>query len=192
MKITLENPSRMVLDDNNYTIYLWGVVCFMLGAWLVFLAIFGSLPLVVGLIGAILALLGIWMVLSNQTAMITLDKSTGRGSIALRGLMKSESRDMDLGDIKKLILERPVMAERHTGSHPFVEFVMDRGEAVSFKLTNVYAATAKPVPGPDKEEQFVQRIADFLGVPMEATGPRSTPETASDQKEKGGKMSKAR
>ncbi len=171
MKIALENPSRMVLTDNNYMTYFWGAMCFMLGAWLVLLAIGGSLPVVIGLVGAILALLGVWMVLSNQTAAIILDKSTGKGSIALHGMLGSESDDIDLARIRKLVLDRPVMAERHTGSHPVVEFVMDSGEAVHFKLTNVYAATAKPVAGPDKEEEFVQRIADFLGVPMEATGP---------------------
>ncbi len=93
----------MVMKDHNYTTFLAGAMFFIFGAVVAYFLL--SNLLAIGA-GALLALIGIRIIVSTVMVTIVLDKSTGRGNITLQGIMISGSRDIDLGKIKKLILRK--------------------------------------------------------------------------------------
>src|SRR5208283_5608487 len=202
MKLTLEGQSRMVLKDHNYSGYAGGAVSLIIGVGVAVL--FMSNLIAVG-VGVLFALIGIALIATTKMVTITLDKAAGKGAIELKGIIGSGSRDMDLSKIKKLTLSK-IMTSSGTGSRYsnqptgaiqfgatqygnrqysihyeyIVNFVMDTGESLPFKLANVSAGITDVIMSPDeKEMKFVKQIADFLGVPMECVAPPSLGQTLS-------------
>ena len=175
MKISIENPSRMVLLDHNYTAYVAGAGLFIVGGY--FGVSYLSTNMLAAGAGALFALIGIAIVATSKMLTITLDKTTGKGTIELKGIIGSGSRDLELGKIKKLTLNKIISSQtRNRGTHSeyFVNFVLDTGESLPFKLANVSAGMTGMIMSPDeKETRFVKQVADFLGVPMEFVAPPS-------------------
>ncbi len=191
MKITLENPSRMVLIDHNYMMYIFGAAFFLIGAY--FGYSYMSTSLMTAGAGGLFALIGIAIVATSKMLTITLDKATGKGTIALKGIIGGGSRDIELSKVKKLTLRKQTRttytSSRSSSGVSFgsgmssgmriefdytIGFVMDTGEELPFKLANISSGVNNVLISPDeKEMNFAKQIADFLGVQLEFVAPPS-------------------
>ena len=172
MKLTLENPSRMVLKDHSYTNYAWGGGFFVLGAGLGILTL-GVGNLVITGVAALFAVVGLGVVVSTKMLTVTLDKGTGKGTISLRGIIGGGSRDIELSNVRKLLLRKTTSSSKNGTIHTYnIGLVMDTNEELPFKLASKSAGLMDVINSPDeKEKKDAQQIADFLGVPMEFVSP---------------------
>ena len=177
MKITLENPSRMVLKDHNYQSFFFGFVFFCVGVAIAYF-LRGESLLVVG-VGAVFALAGFWVIASAKMVTVVLDKGSGTCTVKLLGLLGSGTRDVQLARVRKLNLKKFISTTNSSkGSSTTYEYVvslaMDGGEEISFKLANVSASITDVLKSPDeKQKDAAKRIADFIGVPFEFIPPPS-------------------
>ncbi len=176
MKITLESPSKMVLKDHNYGAYFLGAVFIILGVYSAFSL--SSNPIAGGFF-IVLGLAGIWMIASNKMLTVILDKDSDEGSVALLGLIGGKTNAFFLSRIRKLTLSEAMLSGNSRYLDYTVNFVMDSGEEVPFKLAyepvNIVAVSRSPegritstsTTSTEQEKKSAQQIADFLGVPME-------------------------
>ncbi len=115
MKITLENPSRMILKNYNLSGFLFGILFCLVGiaigflfpaaSWKARIVIF-NVNVLPALSGSIFALVGIAMLANTNIVSVTLDKSIGKGAFSLRGIIKREAKDIEFANIKELVLEK--------------------------------------------------------------------------------------
>jgi hypothetical protein len=181
MKIALESPSRMVLENHEYMTYFIGAFCIVIGVALAFF-LRNPLPIVFGMM---FVLVGIFVLVSTKVLTVTLDKATGKGNITSRGIIGSESKDVDLGKVRKITLNRTV-GRYSRGAiiyGYFVNFVLDSGESVPFKMANYPTGIINQIISPEeKRKESAKQIADFIGVPMEFVAP-SVSAVMSDMKQ---------
>ena len=176
------------MKDNNYTSFFGGIVLIIIGVGAAYLFIKQSL--IAAAICGIFVVVGIYMLATTKIVTIILDKATNRGTISLRGLMGSGTREMGLSKIKKVGLKKIVKVTHSskggskTSYEYIVSFVMDTGEELPFELATVSASITDVLTSPDeKQKNAAKQIADFLGVQMEFTGPPSIKETLTAIKE---------
>jgi hypothetical protein len=197
MKITLENPSRMVLLDHNYTAYIAGAGLFIIGGY--FGVSYLSTNMMTAGAGGLFALIGIAIVATSKMLTITLDKQSGKGAIALKGIIGGGSRDIELSKVRKLTLRKQTRttytSSRQSSGVSFgsgmssgmriefdytIGFVMDTNEELPFKLANISSGVNNVLISPDEREMnFAKQISDFLGVPLDFVAPSSMGQTIS-------------
>lgn len=181
MKISLENPSRMVLKDRNYSAYILGAIFFILGVYSVFSLLRNPIN-IGGWFFVLLGLVGLWLIASNKMTTVILDKETGKGSVAVLGLISGKMNEFDLSRIRKLTLSEAIGGATEHGNSYLdytVNLVMDSGEQMPFRLAyelkNIVKIDRSPegkitrtsTTSTEQEKKSAQQIADFLGVPME-------------------------
>lgn len=180
MKITLETPSRMILKDNNFSGFIFGLLFSIVGFVVAFLTAttYPSNAALGIIFGAMFTIVGIYIILTNKATMVILDKATGKGSITLKGIIGSQSRDILLKDVKRLILRKNYNRNSSrsgvtTGDYEFsLGFVLDTNEELQFKIGNTSSSIGDAITSPDdKQKRYCQQVADFLGVKMEYYAP---------------------
>ncbi len=184
MKITQESPSRMVLKDNNITGFIGGLVFMAVGIGLSLLSY--SESLIAAGVGVIFALAGLYIVLSTRIVTAVLDKGTGKGTFSFWGVVKRESRDIELARMKELVLAKNARSSSKGGTtyEYIITFALTSGEEIPLELGSVGAGIADVVMSPDeKKKAEANLIAGFLGVPMRFVGAPSVMEALSAIKE---------
>lgn len=170
MKITLENPFRMVLKDYNYTAFFLGLIV-LVGSIAQYMFLSKSL----GIVAVLLLtgpLIGLWMIGTFRTVIITLDKTLGKGNFSSRSIIGGQkSIDIYLNKIKKLILYK--ISQRgifDNYNYYMLAFVMDTDKWFSIKLAHVCNSIVNAIlPSNEKQKsiQQAQQVAGFLRVPLE-------------------------
>jgi hypothetical protein len=174
MKTTLESSSLMTLKDYNISHFLGGVLFFVVGF---FIAFFFDADgnLVVPAIGVIFALVGIWLLVSTKLVSISLDKAMNKAKFSLRSILKNESKEITLQQIKSLILEKEIRrSSKGKSRRQFsLRFVLDSGEEMPFEFGSV-AGTMDVLTSPEEKiRKQAQQVAEFLGVNLKEIGPPS-------------------
>jgi hypothetical protein len=183
MKITLERPSLMALKDYNISHFIGGILLIVVGVFIAFFLASGGL--VVLAIGGVSALIGLWLLVSTKLVSISLDKGMNRAKFSLRSILKNESREVALEDIKSLTLEKEIRrSSKGKKRRQFsLIFVLGNGEELPFEFGSL-AGTMDVLTSPEEKiRKQAQRVSEFLGVPLKQVGPPSTAETISAVKD---------
>ncbi|MFH2022925.1 MAG: hypothetical protein ABIJ10_01290 [Candidatus Micrarchaeota archaeon] len=101
MKITLENPDRMVLKDHNITEFLGGIVFLVVG---IVIAYFGMKNILLIGFGLLFAVIGAYLFVKTVIVKIVLDKTQNKCNVSIKGIMKHESKEVQLSDLNQVIL----------------------------------------------------------------------------------------
>jgi hypothetical protein len=166
MKIASEG-SRMVLKDNNISVFLMGLVFLIIGIGVI--VALGPVSLLLVAFGAVFALAGLYMLWTTKIVTIALDKGSGNGSVSLRGIVRKESREFPLRKVRLVKLKKSIRRSSKGGtSYEYtISFVLEGGEELPFELGTVSAGLTDVLVSPDeKKKEQAKTVADFLGVPM--------------------------
>ncbi|MBU0586736.1 DUF308 domain-containing protein [Candidatus Micrarchaeota archaeon] len=196
MKITNEG-SRLVLKDNNYIGFILGALMIVLGLFSIYSSLKSAGYLVdlkeVGIvIGALFTVLGLYSIISNKIVRVVFDKGSGRCFISFRKLIGEERKEFQLSRIKQIELRKILKSSGTRSRSMQYQFILviklDSKEEVPLEFGKVSASVMDVVKAPDDEKRAdSQMIADFLGMPLEVTGPPSVNEMLSTIKEAIGK-----
>ncbi len=182
MKITLESESLMTLKDHNITHFIGGLAFFVLGAGFAYV----SRAEIIGLgFGLLFAVIGLWILATTKLVNLSLDKGMGRAKFSLRSLLKNESRDVSIGEITSLVLEKQILRSRKGNpKRQFtLAFLLESGDRLEFELGTMSGGIDVLVSPDDKMRAEAQKVSDFIGVPLSLEGPPSLHETLSTLKE---------
>ena len=182
MKISTEDGSKMVLKDNQYRRFAAGIAFIVGGLAMTCLLWKHLLPLLVSLA---FAAAGGFVFFTTKRVNIELDRSTGKIKICLKGFKHTEQREMALGDIQKVVLRKLVQTSFSSSSRgrssakTYYQFrlvlVTNQNEELPFDFGRVSAGLANLITSPDsKKREEAQRIANFIGAPLEASLPSAT------------------
>jgi hypothetical protein len=182
MKISVENNSKMVLEDNKLKRFATAILLFVGGLMIAVLFRKNLLPLAVGLA---FAAVGVFLFLSTKRVRIELDKSIGKITILLKGFKQAEERGMAFGDIQKIVLRKLIQTslvsnQRGRGqSTTYYQFLLilvtNRNEELPFDFGKVNAGLASMIFSPDSRKQTeAQQIASFIGTPLEIALPSAS------------------
>lgn len=165
MKITQEEPGRMVLKDYNISQFIGGFVFAAIGIGLILF--FGSpTKIETYLFGAIFALTGIYMVLTTKIINISLEK-IGKCRFSIWKLIGGESTECSANEIKELRLEKMYNISSH-GKVTYVytlNFVLENGRELRFEFGTVSPSIMDVLNSPHaKIRAEAKQIADFLGA----------------------------
>lgn len=174
MKIIKEGQGLMVLKDNNYSHYLGGLVFFAVGLLVVFAAN-GNL-MAVG-IGALFAIIGVYIFISNKAIEARIDKISSKFSVSMSSLLKGrEYKEFSLGQVKELVL-RCFIDRGSKGSSYYqfaLDFKIDTGEVISLEFGRVGAGLMDAFSNPrEKKRMEAKQVAVFLGLPLKEESPLS-------------------
>ncbi len=184
MKITQESTSRMVLKDNNISVFIAGLAFFAIGVAISVLLY--SESLIAAGVGVIFALAGLYIVLTTRVVTAVLDKAAGKGTFSFQGIARRESREMELSKMKELVLTKTVRTSSKGGTsyEYIITFSFTGGEEIPLELGSTGGGITDVVMSPDERKQKdAKLIADFLGVPMRFVAPPSVMEALNAMKE---------
>jgi hypothetical protein len=183
MKITLENNSRMVLKDHNYTSFVVGIVFFLAGLGVS--AIFSNGNLLIVGFGLIFALVGLYAFVSAKIVTITLDKAAAKANFSFQSVINRQNRDVEIGKIKEIILQKTISNSGKSTSYVFIlKFGLEGGEEIPVEFATLSASIVDVVTSPDeKVKKDAKQITDFLGVNFRYEGPPSVADLMSAVKD---------
>jgi len=180
MKITIENASVMKLRDNNFTGFIMGAVLFLVGAAILVFLPKDILPMAVG---AVFALLGLYLFFTTKIVNVVLDKGSGKFSLSLRGILGGGAREMELSRITGLILQKSISTSRSSKGNSStnydytLKFVTDSKEEIPLEFGRVSAGLTDMIVSPDEaKRRDAKKVADFLGVQIKEVWPPSVGE----------------
>jgi hypothetical protein len=187
MTINAENPSRMVLQDKKYNVFL--SACAVIALGLVIICLFARhsfIPVFVGLafMGA-----GAFILFRTRQVTIELDKTAGTIHILLQGLKSKEERNLGMAQIQKVLLRKFIQTHTMRSSsgrgfastsatttyHRFIlVFVTNQNEEIQFDFGKIKIGLMNMLTSPEEKiRQRAQEIANFLNVPMDVAAPPS-------------------
>ncbi|MFH1222485.1 MAG: hypothetical protein V1492_05370 [Candidatus Micrarchaeota archaeon] len=187
MKITLENPSLMVLKDNHYGQFIGGIVFVALGIITFFILSKGN-TLVIA-IAALIALGGVYAFISNKSIEAKLDKATSKFSVSMLSVLKGkEYKEFQLSQIKELVLRSFLTTKKgHTRTNFVLDFSINTGEIISLEFGQVSMMGINADPRERKRIE-AKKIADFLGLPLKEQGPSTMDDMVNEQSDLQGSM----
>jgi hypothetical protein len=203
MTINVESPSKMVLQDLKRGRFL--VAGILLPAGLLIACLFGRhniVPIIVGLafMGA-----GAFFLFSTKRVTITLDNAAGKITVLLQGIKSKTERELRVAQIKKFVLRKFMETHAtHTAAQRWernqrtktttttyfqyvLVFVTDQNEELPFAFGRV------PVGATDldgNKQQEAERVAAFIGVPLEVSLPADSSVMSALKAGLAGKMEK--
>ncbi|MFN3302014.1 MAG: hypothetical protein ACK413_03250 [Patescibacteria group bacterium] len=190
MKIVKEDQNLMVIKDRNVFIFLCGIIFVLFGFLIIFKPNLNKPPRWFGFIGI---LTGLFTVFAAKTTTIILDKNTGKLVLRWKSLIKEESKEYDLGQIKQLELRQVYTSDsKGRGSYSYkLVFILNTGEEI---LLNPYGSSirlqvmAGQLKIIDKligtsEKLIGIRIANFLNIPFQERRPPTVTEVLSTIRE---------
>ncbi|MGV8085967.1 MAG: hypothetical protein ACP5N9_06990 [Candidatus Bilamarchaeum sp.] len=172
MKITLENSMKMILNNNNYTLFFMSIVCIIIGVGLGYLANSQTEDkLFVLIFGLIFTLVGIYLLLTTKSVRIIIDKAMGKISISTWSLVKKESIEAQLSSVKKIILRIRNGGSGSRGSRHYIyelELIREKEAELIFAFGQKSASVIDVIGSPHQSKiNEAKQIADFIGVPFE-------------------------
>ena len=179
MKISMENDSKMVLVDNKLRWFASSIAFFFIGLVIAWSCRKNFVPILFGLV---FAGVGVFIFYTTRRVNIQLDKAAGKIKISLKGLKRTDQRELAFGDIQKLVLSKSVQtssvrnvnsSSRGRSSSTYyqysITFVTNNNDLLAFEFGRVKAGLATLIVSPDTKKQAdAQQIAGFIGVPLEA------------------------
>lgn len=175
MKITTETQSLMVIKDRRLFVFVVGAVFAVAGFIVIFIPDFfiNKPPLWAGMVAA---LIGVFVIFTNKSVVITLDKSANKLLILKRRIIGgSELFEYELNQIKETELSQSYhvnMSRQRGGSGVSYSlwFILNDGQRISL---NQGSQTIKRgmTFGQPKEQVIGGKIANFLGVPFQERRP---------------------
>jgi hypothetical protein len=170
----------MVLQDKKYTTFLSAGACVVGGLLIAcLLRRHGFFPIAFGL-----AFMGVgaFLLFKTRSVTIELDRAAGNIHILFQGIKSKEERDLAMSQIQKLFLRKltrtsttrttDARGNSSTSSKTYYQyilvFVTDKNEELQFDFGKVNAGLLNLFLSPDeKKRQDAEKIANFLGVPLE-------------------------
>ncbi len=184
MKITLETSMRMVLKDNNITGFIAGIICLAIG--IVIAVYLYKESLIAAGIGVIFAIVGVYMIWTTRIVTAVFDKASGKGTFSFQGIAKRESREVELGKMKEIVLSKTAHSTSKGGTsyEYIITFALEGGEEIPLEFGSAGSGISDVVMSPDeKKKAEARQVADFLGVPMRYVAPPSVMEALNAMKE---------
>jgi hypothetical protein len=178
MTIKIENPSKMVLKDDRhrrfilaYWLVIAGQLCTLVLSHYLVVPLFAGL----GLIG-----LGLFILLTNRSVTIELDKDTGRVHLLREGARRTEELDLGLSQIHKVVLRQLMQSSTSSVTHGLATarnyyqftlvFVTDQAAEFPIDFGTVGCGLTNLILPPDqRKREDAARIAQFIGAPLEVS-----------------------
>jgi hypothetical protein len=178
MTIKTENPSKMVLKDDQhqrfilaYWLVIGGQLFTLLLSHYIMVPLFAGL----GLIG-----LGLFILLTTRSVTVELDKTTGRVHVLLEGARRREERDLGMGEIHKVVLRKLMQTSSTSLTHGLSSarnyyqftliFVTDQATELPFDFGKAGCGVTSLILPPDqRKREEAARIAQFIGAPLEVS-----------------------
>ena len=202
MKISFDSTSRMVLKDHNITSFFGGLAFTIVGLVIVTYSFSSGWytsssksPDPMGtlfgiLFGAIFTIVGLYLLVTTKIITATLDKTADKGAFSFQGLLKRESKEIELSDIKELVLQKfittssPSKGGSRTYFNYILMFALKSGDEIPLEFGKVTSGLMDVLASPDEnKKKEAQQVADFVGVSMRFVGPPSITDAFSAIKE---------
>ncbi len=178
----------MVLKDNKQIAFLslgGLVVVGLLIACL--LARHGAVPILFGL--AFMGM-GVFLLFTIRRVTIELDRAAGTIHILYQGLKSKEERDLQMGQIQKVLLRKLIQTHTTRSSsgrgfastrssttyHQFIlALVTDENEEIPFDFGKVRVGLMNMLTTPEEKiRRKAQEVANFINVPLDAATPSAS------------------
>ncbi len=176
IKITIENSSKMVLENKNSEYIIMALIFVLLGMAIILtgFGVIGSTTNSLGAIGGGLffVLAGVIILLSNTGVRLEIDKLAGKGIFISSTILKKETQEIDLKDIQEITMQKTI---QHTKTRKGLKtyyiftlnFVMKDNRTIPIELGRASINVMNLFSSPDENmKRKAQQIAEFLAVPF--------------------------
>lgn len=170
MKIARKEKDFLVLRDNNYSGFLFGVLIAAIGAYAI-LVQRGNWEILGVLFGSAFILVGAYLFAKAKTTTIRLNKK-GVSVFSSWSILKREKQEIQNSEIKEIRLEKSLVLwnswtyNRWTYySYPIV-FALKDGNELSFEFGAISVGLDLLSFAGSRKEEEVKSVADFIGVPF--------------------------